>query len=198
NLGEIGEAGARLPQLAKLRQRDHELKKRLRSLKKRRKVWDVAYMAGIVAVLACSVILALAVSPATAAIAAATASATAMKVVEPLFSSVWNRWEGSLQEEKDVVAAMRKMRELAVHELENVRLTFEKLKIDIDAMLDRVDFVIGGEEEEMAVRIGILSGHIMAREVEKGIDGLKDNFDSCSDKIRKAATEFLKMIMKDI
>ncbi|KAG1371248.1 UPF0496 protein [Cocos nucifera] len=195
--GELREACARLRSLlAALRRRDQELENRQRSVKKWRKACDVACTAGIVAVLACSVILAAVAAPA-AAIAGTTAFATATKAVEPWIESLWDGWEGPLREEKDLIGAMRKMGWLVLQELENARLTVDKLKIDINAILVGVGFAIS--EEEIEVKIGIFE-HIMPKKgnVEKGIDGLKEKLDSCNEKIRKAATEFLKMIMKDI
>ncbi|XP_026660507.1 UPF0496 protein 1-like [Phoenix dactylifera] len=182
-----------------LRRRHRELEKRLRSVKKWRKAWNVIYTAGFVAVLACSVVLAAVASPA-AAVTGATACATAMKAVEPWINSVCDEREGSLQGEKDVIATMRRKGGFAVHDLENVRSIVEKLKIDIDAMLDRVDFAISKAEdgEEMAVKIG--NEDIMAKkgDVDKGVDTLKEKLDSSEREIMRAAAEFLETIMKDI
>lgn len=184
--------------LALLRQRNHELEKRLKSVKKWRKAWNVIYMAGVVAVLACSVMLAAMASPA-AAVAGATASATAMKCVEPCIDSLWEKWERSLQGDKDIIAAMQRKGGIAMRQLENIRLIVEKLKIDTDVMLKTVDFAISKEDgEEIEVEIGIEKITAKKEEFEKIIDGLKESLDSSDGEIRKATTEFLEIIMKDI
>ncbi|KAG1371251.1 UPF0496 protein [Cocos nucifera] len=194
NTEELRSACERLLSLqALLRQRNDDLERRLGSAKKWRKVWNMIYKAGGVVVLACSVMLS-AVASAVAG-AGATAFATAMTSVGTCINSFWDEWEGWLQGEKDVVAAMQRKGRLAVGELENITSIVEKLKIDIDVVLKGVDFAIS--REEMEVKVGM--ENIMAKkgEVEKGLDSLKEKLESFGGKIGIATTELLEIIMKD-
>ncbi|XP_073104386.1 UPF0496 protein At5g66675-like [Elaeis guineensis] len=179
--------------LAALHRGDQVLEKRRTSVKKCKKAWHIIYMAGTVAVLACSVILAAVAAPA-AAIAGITASATAMNAVEPWINSLWDGREGSLQDRKDIIAAMQRKSGLLVRELETVCSIIENLKIDMDVVLKVVDSAISGEED--GEKIGI--ENIMAKTGELGlrIDSLNEKLDLLGGGIRKETAELLEIILK--
>ncbi|XP_072959078.1 UPF0496 protein At5g66675-like [Typha angustifolia] len=184
--------------LRDLLKRKREIKKKLSSSKKWRKVFNVAYMIAFIAVLTGSVALAAVAAP-TAATTAATVAATAMKAVEPWFITSWDEQNGELENEKEVVKTMRQGSTAAVHELESIRSLVQKLRNDVNSMRKSVEFAIGGgeEDEAVAVELGVAEIRRKMEDVQKGMDELQEKMEWCEGQFRKAAGEFLKSLTNE-
>ncbi|XP_072984406.1 UPF0496 protein At4g34320-like [Typha latifolia] len=183
----------------RLLSRKNEIKTKLGSSKKWRKLWKATYTIAFMAVLTCSVLLgALTLPP--AAITAATVSATAMKAIEPFFDSLWDEREGDLESEKKVIKAMRQSCSLAVRDMESIRPLVEKLKIDVGAVMKSVEFMVREEAAAaaaVAVQLGVVETRRKMEDVNKGMDDLQEKMDTFKDQARRAAAEFLKDISQE-
>ncbi|KAL5788524.1 hypothetical protein ACOSP7_005473 [Xanthoceras sorbifolium] len=177
--------------LEKLQLRKNKLDKKLKYIHAWRKVSSIIFAATFAAVLICSVVAAAISAP---PVAAALAAATSIPLgsMGKWIDSLWKNYENVLKGQKEVISSMQVGTYVAIKDLDNIRVLIDRLEIDIEALLQNVDFVV----EEEAVKIGVEEIKKRLGVFMKNVEDLGAQADTCSRDIRRARTVVLQRIIK--
>ncbi|XP_044509834.1 UPF0496 protein At4g34320-like [Mangifera indica] len=177
--------------LEKLQLRKNKLDKKLKSIHAWRKVSSIIFAATFASVLICSVVAAaLAAPPVAAALAAA--SSIPLGSMGKWIDSLWKNYEQALKGQKEVINSMKVGTFIAIKDLDGIRVLINRLEIEIEALLQNVDFVI----EEQAVKIGVEEIKKKLGVFMNNVESLGVQADICSRDIRRARTVVLQRIIK--
>ncbi|KAK4848335.1 hypothetical protein QYF36_011821 [Acer negundo] len=177
--------------LEKLQLRKNKLDKKLKYVHAWRKVSSIIFAATFAAVLICSVVAAaMAAPPVAAALAAATS--IPLGSMGKWIDSLLRNYENALKGQKEVICSMQVGTYVAIKDLDNIRVLIDRLEIDIEALLQNVDFVV----EEEAVKIGVEEIKKKLGVFMKNVEDLGVQADTCSRDIRRARTVVLQRIIK--
>ncbi|KAL6993630.1 hypothetical protein U1Q18_011742 [Sarracenia purpurea var. burkii] len=178
--------------LNKLGLKKRKLDKKLKRLKSWRKVSNIIFVATFAAVLICSVVAAaIAAPPVVTAMAAA--AAVPLGSMGKWINSLWKNYENEVKAEREIIGSMRTGTKLAIMDFENIRVLVDRLRIDLESLLENADFAIREEEAVVMAMDEIkkkLSGFI------KTIDDLGEHADKFSRFMRQARTVILQRIIK--
>ncbi|KAL8027735.1 hypothetical protein ABFX02_14G115200 [Erythranthe guttata] len=178
--------------LERLQKKKNKLDKKLRSLHAWRKVSSVIFAATFAAVLICSVVAAAMAAPPVAAALAAAASIP-LGSMGKWIDSLLKNYENAVKGQKEMVNYMNVGTYVAIKDLDNIRVSIERLEIDIESMLKNADFALSGEGDVKAC----------VEEIRRKLDLFMKNSeelgaqaDNCSRDIRRARTVILQRIIK--
>ncbi|KAJ6740163.1 TRANSMEMBRANE PROTEIN [Salix purpurea] len=170
----------------KLKSRMKKLDKKLKSVQTWRRVSNVLYVSASVSVLIFSV-LAAAVAAPPVVIALAAAMPVLIGSVGNWCSTLWDRYEKALEEERGIVRLIRDRTCVTIQDMENIRVLVTKLQGDFESLLHTPDifpdvkFVIDVIKSKMAVFM-------------KNIKDLADHADNCLADIIEARGVILTRI----
>ncbi|KAJ0076488.1 hypothetical protein Patl1_36330 [Pistacia atlantica] len=122
----------------------------------------------------------MAAPPVAAALAAA--SSIPLGSMGKWIDSLWKNYENALKGQKEVITSMQVGTYIAIKDLDNIRVLIDRIEIEIEALLQNVDFVI----EEEAVKIGIEEIKKKLGVFMKNVEDLGVQADTCSRDIRRA------------
>ncbi|KAJ0011314.1 hypothetical protein Pint_34577 [Pistacia integerrima] len=151
------------------------------------KVSSIIFAATFATVLICSVVAA---PPVAAALAAA--SSIPLGSMGKWIDSLLKNYENALKGQKEVITSMQVGTYIAIKDLDNIRVLIDRTEIEIEALLQNVDFVI----EEEAVKIGIEEIKKKLGVFMKNVEDLGGQADTCSRDIRRARTVVLQRFIK--
>ncbi|KAL7125352.1 hypothetical protein ABFS83_14G111600 [Erythranthe nasuta] len=178
--------------LERLQTKKNKLDKKLRSMHAWRKVSSVIFAATFAAVLICSVVAAAMAAPPVAAALAAAASIP-LGSMGKWIDSLLKNYENAVKGQKEMVNCMNVGSYVAIKDLDNIRVSIERLEIDIESMLKNADFALSGEGDVKAC----------VEEIRRKLDLFMKNSeelgaqaDNCSRDIRRARTVILQRIIK--
>ncbi|KAL7082699.1 hypothetical protein ACP275_14G117800 [Erythranthe tilingii] len=178
--------------LERLQTKKNKLDKKLRSMHAWRKVSSVIFAATFAAVLICSVVAAAMAAPPVAAALAAAASIP-LGSMGKWIDSLLKNYENAVKGQKEMVNCMNVGTYVAIKDLDNIRVSIERLEIDIESMLKNADFALSGEGDVRAC----------VEEIRRKLDLFMKNSeelgaqaDNCSRDIRRARTVILQRIIK--
>eukprot|EP01018_Ginkgo_biloba_P031887 Gb_12691 [translate_table: standard] len=178
--------------LEKLQARRSKLDKKLKSVRAWRRVTNVIFAATFASVLICSVVAAAMAAP---LVAAALAAATSIPVgsMGKWVNSLWKKYEDAIKGQREVISAMHAGTNVAIKDLDNIRVLVDRLEIEIGSILSNVDFCL---EYQEAVQIGIQEIKGKQKSFMKYMEDLGEHVDHCSRDIRRARTVVLQRIIK--
>ncbi|CAL9132020.1 unnamed protein product [Musa acuminata var. zebrina] len=178
--------------LEKLQLRKNKLDKKLKSIKAWRKVSSIIFAATLAAVLICSVVAAAVSAP---PVAAALAAATSIPIgsMAKWIDSLLKDYGNAVQGQKEVVGSMQVGTFIVIKDLDSIRVSIDKLEIEIVSLLDNADFAIKDVE---AVKIGIEEIKKKLEVFTKSVEDLGEQTDKCSRDIRRARTVVLQRIIR--
>ncbi|MED6192831.1 hypothetical protein PIB30_013721 [Stylosanthes scabra] len=176
--------------LEKLRLRTNKIDKKLKYIHTWRKVSSVIFVVTVAAVLICSVVAAAIASPHVAA-ALAAASAIPIGSMGKWIDSLLKKYEDELKGEKGVTISAQVGTYVAIKDLDNIRILIDRLEVEIESLIQNVDFAIEQEAlkvaiEEIKKKMGVFM---------KNVEDLGVQADSCSRDIMKARTVVLQKII---
>ncbi|KAJ4844457.1 hypothetical protein Tsubulata_028950 [Turnera subulata] len=177
--------------LEKLQNRKNKLDKKLKCIHAWRKVSSMIFVATFATVLICSVVAAAMAAPPVAA-ALAAASSIPLGSMGKWIDSLWKNYEDALKGQKELLNTMQVGTYIAIKDLDNIRVLIDRLEIDIEALIQNVDFAI----EQEAVRIAIEQIRKKLDVFMKNVEDLGAQADTCSRDIRRARTVVLQRIIK--
>ncbi|KAK7310366.1 hypothetical protein RJT34_07836 [Clitoria ternatea] len=177
--------------LEKLRVRQSKLDKKVKQIHTWRKVSSVIFVATVAAVLICSVVAAAIASPHVAAALAAVA-AIPIGSMGKWVDSLLRNYENTMKGHREVTISMQVGTYVAIKDLDNIRVLIDRLEVEIESLLQNVDFAIEEEAVKLAVeeikkKLGIFM---------KNVEDLGVQADTCSRDIIKARTVVLQKIIK--
>ncbi|XP_010558093.1 PREDICTED: UPF0496 protein At5g66675-like isoform X2 [Tarenaya hassleriana] len=179
--------------LDQLHKQKRKLDKKMKNIKTWRKVSNVVFMTAFVSVLIFSVVAAaVAAPPVVTAVAAALA--VPIGSVGKWCNYLWKKYESSVKGQKDIVLSIKIGAFVTIKDMDNIRIHVDKLKIEMESMLQKVDFALK-EEEDVAVRLAI---HEIGRKLDafaEKIEEVGENAARCSKDITLARTIVLRHIL---
>lgn len=178
--------------LDKLQAKKTKLDKKVKYLQTWRKVSSVIFVATFAAVLICSVVAAAMAAPPVAA-ALAAASAIPLGSMGKWINSLLKNYESAIKGQKEVISSMQVGGFVAIRDLDTIRVLVDRLEMDIEEMMKKVDHVIEGDE---MVKIAIEEIKIKLNSFMKNVDDLGMQADNCSRDVRRARTVVLQRIIK--
>ncbi|RDX70733.1 UPF0496 protein, partial [Mucuna pruriens] len=169
--------------LEKLRVRQSKLDKKVRQIHTWRKVSSMIFVATVAAVLICSVVAA---AIATPHVAAALAAVTAIPIgsMGKWIDTMLKNYEDAMKGQKEVTISMQAGTFLAIRDLDNIRLLIDRLEVEIEFLLQTVDFAI----QEEAVKVAIEEIKKKLGVFMKNVEDLGVQADTCSRDIIRART----------
>lgn len=163
--------------LETLHKQKRKLDKKLKNIKHWKKISNVVFVTAFVSVLIFSVVAAaVAAPPVVTAVAAALA--VPLGSVGKWCSHLWKKYETAVRRQKDVVLSMKVGAHITMRDMENIRVHVDKLKIEMEAMMQRVDFAIEEGEEEVAVRLSM-------QEISKRFDVFTERIEEVGENAAK-------------
>ncbi|KAE9606727.1 hypothetical protein Lal_00026043 [Lupinus albus] len=178
--------------LKKLQIKKRKLDKKLKSLKTLRRVSNAIFVAAFVSVLIISVVAAAVAAPPVVA-ALAGAFPVPIGSVGNWCNSLFTKYETALKGQREVISSMQVGAYITLTDLDNIRVSIDKLEIEIESLLQNAEFALRNED---AVRLVI-------NEIKKKIDtfaeiieSLSEQADKCSRQIRRARTVVLQKIIQ--
>lgn len=163
--------------LETLHKQKRKLDKKLKNIKHWKKISNVVFVTAFVSVLIFSVVAAaIAAPPVVTAVAAALA--VPLGSVGKWCSHLWKKYETAVRRQKDVVLSMKVGAHITMRDMENIRVHVDKLKIEMEAMMQRVDFAIEEGEEEVAVRLSM-------QEISKRFDVFTERIEEVGENAAK-------------
>ncbi|KAG6725109.1 hypothetical protein I3842_02G015500 [Carya illinoinensis] len=178
--------------LEKLQLRKRKLDKKLKSLKTWRRVSNVLFVAAFVSVLVLSVVAAAIAAP---PVVTALAGALAVPIgsVGKWCNALWKRYENAVKGQREVISSMQVGTYITMKDLDTIRVMVNKLEIEIESMLQNVDFAL---REEEAVNLAMDEIKKKLELFMDTIDNLSTHADKCSRDIRRARTVILQQIIR--
>lgn len=177
--------------LEKLQMRRNKLDKRLRYIHAWRKVSNIIFVATFASVLICSVVAAAMAAPPVAAALAAAASIP-LGSMGKWIDSLLKNYEDAVKGQKEVINSMNVGTYVTVKDLDNIRVLIDRLEVEIELLLENVDFAI----KVNAVKLGIAEIKKKLDVFMKNVEDLGVQADVCSRDIRRARTVVLQRIIK--
>ncbi|WVZ11360.1 hypothetical protein V8G54_015890 [Vigna mungo] len=177
--------------LEKLRVRESKLDKKAKQIHTWRKVSSMIFVATVAAVLICSVVAA---AIATPHVAAALAAVTAIPIgsMGKWIDSLLKNYETVVRGQKEVTVSMQVGTYVAIKDLDNIRVLIDRLEIEIESLLQNVEFAI----EDDAVKVAIEEIKKKLEVFMKNVEDLGGQADTCSRDIIRARTVVLQKIIK--
>ncbi|KAG5241290.1 UPF0496 protein [Salix suchowensis] len=178
--------------LKKLQSRMKKLDKKLKSMKTWRRVSNVLFVSAFVSVLIFSVVAAAVAAPPVVT-ALAGAMTVPMGPVGNWCSSLWNRYEKALKEEKGLVRTIEVGTFVTIEDMVNIRVLVNKFQVEIESLLDKADFAI---REEDAVKLVI---DVIKRKMAGFMESIEDlafHAGKCHADILAARRVILNRILK--
>ncbi|KAG2316989.1 hypothetical protein Bca52824_020111 [Brassica carinata] len=177
-----------------LHKQKRKLDKKLKNIKHWKKISNVVFVTAFVSVLIFSVVAAaIAAPPVVTAVAAALA--VPIGSVGKWCSHLWKKYETAVRRQKDVVLSMKVGAYITMKDMENIRVHVDKLKVEMESMMQRVDFATKEGEDEVAVRFAM-------QEISKRFDVFTERIEEvgvnaakCSKDITLARTIVLRHIL---
>lgn len=177
-----------------LHKQKRKLDKKLKNIKHWKKISNVVFVTAFVSVLIFSVVAAaIAAPPVVTAVVAALA--VPIGSVGKWCSHLWKKYETAVRRQKDVVLSMKVGAYITMKDMENIRVHVDKLKIEMESMMQRVDFAIKEEEEEVAVRLAMEEISKRFDVFTERIEEVGENAAKCSKDITLARTIVLRHIL---
>ncbi|CAH9116107.1 unnamed protein product [Cuscuta epithymum] len=177
--------------LEKLQSRKNKLDKKLKYIHAWRKVSCVIFAASLATILICSVVAAaIAIPPVAAALAAA--SSIPIGSMGKWIDSFLKSYEDVIKGQKEIINSMQVGSYVTIKDLDTIRVLVDRLEIQIESILNNVDFAINEE----AVKIGIAEIRSNLDIFMKNVEDLGVQADVCSRDIRRARTVILQRIIK--
>ncbi|CAA7048909.1 unnamed protein product [Microthlaspi erraticum] len=177
-----------------LHKQKRKLDKKLKNIKHWKKISNVVFVTAFVSVLIFSVVAAaIAAPPVVTAVAAALA--VPIGSVGKWCNHLWKKYETAVKGQKDIVLSMRIGAYVTMKDMDNIRVHVEKLKIEMEAMMQRVDFAIKEGDEEVAVRLSIQEMSKKFDVFTERIEEVGENATKCSKNITLARTIVLRHIL---
>uniref|UniRef100_A0A1J3IT31 UPF0496 protein n=1 Tax=Noccaea caerulescens TaxID=107243 RepID=A0A1J3IT31_NOCCA len=177
-----------------LHKQKRKLDKKLKNIKHWKKISNVVFVTAFVSVLIFSVVAAaIAAPPVVTAVAAALA--VPIGSVGKWCNHLWKKYETAVKGQKDIVLSMRIGAYVTMKDMDNIRVHVEKLKIEMEAMMQRVDFAIKEGEEEVAVRLSMQEISNKFDVFTERIEEVGENATKCSKNITLARTIVLRHIL---
>ncbi|XP_044490111.1 UPF0496 protein At4g34320-like [Mangifera indica] len=177
--------------LEKLQLRKNKLDKKLKYIHAWRKVSNIIFAATFATVLICSVVAAATAAPPVAA-ALAAASSIPLGSMGKWIDSLWKNYESALKGQREVISSMQVGTHVAIKDLDIIRVLIDRLEIEIEALLQNVDFAI----EEEAVKIAVEEIKKKLGVFMRYVEDLEAQADMCSRDIRRARTVVVQRIIK--
>lgn len=177
-----------------LHKQKRKLDKKLKNIKHWKKISNVVFVTAFVSVLIFSVVAAaVAAPPVVTAVAAALA--VPIGSIGKWCNHLWKKYETAVKGQKDIVLSMRIGAYVTMKDMDNIRVLIDKLKIEMESMMQKVDFALKEKEEEVAVR---LSMHEISKKFDvftERIEEVGENATKCSKNITLARTIVLRHIL---
>lgn len=177
--------------LEKLQLRKSKLDKKLKYIHAWRKVSSIIFAATFAALLICSVVAAAMAAPPVAA-ALSAAAAIPLGSMGKWIDSLWKNYENALKGQKEVISSMQVGTYVVIKDLDSIRVLIDRLEVQIEALLQNVDFVVEAE----AVKIGVEEIKKKLGVFMKNVEDLGVQADMCGRDIRRARTVVLQRIIK--
>ncbi|CAI0377213.1 unnamed protein product [Linum tenue] len=183
--------------MEKLRSKKGKLDKKLKSIHSWRKLSSIIFVASFATVLICSVVAAAIAAPPVATAALAAATSVPLGSMGKWIDSLWRNYESTVKGQRELVGTMQLGSYVAIKDLETIRVTLDRLEVEMVAVEKAAEFVSTEEEGgEAAVKIGM-------EEIRKKLDGFMRNVEEleiqvgvCSKDIRQARTVVLQLVIK--
>lgn len=170
------------------------LDKKLKNIKNWKKISNVVFVTAFVSVLIFSVVAAaVAAPPVVTALAAALA--VPMGSVGKWCNYLWSKYETSVKRQKDIVLSMSFGARMTMKDMENIGAHVDKLKIEMESMMQKVDFALNEKEEEVAVRLSMQEISKKFDVFTERIEEVGENAAKCSKDITRARTIVLRHIL---
>ncbi|KAK3416052.1 hypothetical protein EUGRSUZ_H01234 [Eucalyptus grandis] len=179
--------------LVKLEACKKKLDKKVKSAQTWRRVTNAIFMTAFVSTLILSVV-AVAIAAPPVVIALAAALAAPIGTVGKWCDSWWKNYRRELKGKKLLVDLMNEGTKISIEDLKTIRSLVGKLEIEIESIVQKADFALGEEQEE-AVKLGMLEIKKRAEVFMKTIEDLGTQADKSSREIRMARTVILQKIM---
>ncbi|CAH8348133.1 unnamed protein product [Eruca vesicaria subsp. sativa] len=177
-----------------LHKQKRKLDKKLKNIKHWKKISNVVFVTAFVSVLIFSVVAAaIAAPPVVTAVAAALA--VPLGSVGKWCSHLWKKYETAVRRQKDLVLSMKVGVHITIKDMENIRVHVDKLKIEMESMMQRVDFAIKEEEEVVAVRLAMEEISKRFDVFTERLEEVGENAAKCSKDITLARTIVLRHIL---
>ncbi|KAK3416056.1 hypothetical protein EUGRSUZ_H01229 [Eucalyptus grandis] len=149
-----------------------------------KRVTNAIFVTAFVSTLNFSVI-AVAIAAPPVVIALPTALVAPIGTVGKWCDSRWKNFRGELKGKKELIDLMNAGTRISINDLVTIRLLESKLKTEIELILHNADFALGEEEEE-AVKLGMLEIKKMVEVVMKTIEDLSIQANKSSHEIQTA------------
>ncbi|ESW25136.1 hypothetical protein PHAVU_003G010400 [Phaseolus vulgaris] len=177
--------------LEKLQVRQSKLDKKVKQVHTWRKVSSMIFVATVAAVLICSVVAAAIASPHVATILAAV-SAVPIGSMGKWIDTMLKSYETAVRGHREVIISMQVGTYVAIKDLDSIRVLIDKVEIEIESVLQNVEFAIEDDGvkvaiEEMKKKLGVFM---------KNVEDLGVQADTCSRDIIRARTVVLQRIIK--
>ncbi|CAN8251354.1 unnamed protein product [Cochlearia groenlandica] len=181
-----------------LHKQKKKLDRKLKNTKNWKKISNVVFMTAFVSILIFSVVAAaIAAPPVVTAVAAALA--VPIGSVGKWCNHLWNKYETAVKGQKDIVLSMRIGACITMKDMDNIRVHVDKLRIEMESMMAKVDFATKEkekeEEEEMAVRLSMQEIINKYGVFTERIEEVGENAAKCSKDITLARTIVLRHIL---
>lgn len=179
--------------LQRLQLRKKKLDKKLKSLKAWTTVSNVIFVAAFASVLIFSVVAAAIAAP---PVVTALAGALAVPIgsMGKWVNSLFKGYESALKGQKEIVSSMQVGTYIAIKDLDNIRVLVDRLGIEIESLLQNVDFALREEDSPLKLVIDEIKKKLGV--YMETIEDLVEHSDKCSRDIRRARTVILKRIIK--
>lgn len=178
--------------LQKLRRQRKKLDKKLKSLKVWKTVSNVLFVAAFTSVLIFSVVAAAIAAP---PLVTALAGALAVPIgsMGKWINTLWKGYENAIKGQREIVSTMQVGTQIAIMDLDSIRVLVDKLNIEIESLLQNADFAL---KEPDAVKLVIDEIKKRLNVFVQTLEVLSDHADKCSREVRQARTVVLQRIIK--
>ncbi|KAL3614132.1 hypothetical protein CASFOL_042206 [Castilleja foliolosa] len=177
--------------LEKLQSKKHKLDKKLKRIRSWRKVSSIIFTATLAAVLICSVVAAAVAAP---PVAAALAAAVSIPIgwMGKWIDSLLKKCKNDVKGQKEVINCLSVGTCVTIKDLDNIRVSVDKLETEIESLLRSADF--GADEGRVKLAVREIKKKMVV--FTKNIDELEAQADKCSRDIRRDRNVILQRIIK--
>nr|XP_043618351.1 UPF0496 protein At4g34320-like [Erigeron canadensis] len=180
--------------LRKLNVQKRKVDKKLKRAVMWRRLTNVIFVITFSTVLICSVVAAaVAAPPLVTALAAA--AVVPLGSMGKWVNSLWKKYETGLKGQRELINAMRMGNFIAIKDLDNIKALVDKLGVEMEGLVQNVQFAVNEEEEE-AVAVAVEEMKKTVNDFAKTIDDLSDHSNKCSRDVRRARTVIVQKITK--
>ncbi|CAL0311516.1 unnamed protein product [Lupinus luteus] len=178
--------------LKKLQIKKQKLDKKLKSLKTLKRVSNAIFVAAFVSVLIFSVVAAALAAP-PVVIALAGALSVPLGSVGKWCNSLFRKYEAASKGQQEIISSMEAGAYITLTDLDNIRVSIDKLEIEFESLLQNAEFAIRNED---AVRLAVDEIKKKTETLSDIIESLSEQAGKCSRQIRRARTMVLQKIIK--